>query len=105
MQQDNALRNHIVKLLNWGEAHADFDAAVKGIAPKFRGIVPEGWDYSAWQLVEHLRMAQEDILEFSVASSYKEMKWPDDFWPKSPAPPDEHAWDASIDAYRRDLKA
>jgi uncharacterized damage-inducible protein DinB len=101
----NALRTHLVKLLDWSDAHATFDDAVNGIAPKFRGVVPDGWEYSAWQLVEHLRLAQLDILEFCVAERYEEMKWPDEYWPKSPAPPSDAAWDASIDAYRRDCAA
>ncbi len=105
MQNDSALRTHLVKLLDWSDAHATFDDAVRGIAPKFRGVVPDGWEYSAWQLVEHLRSAQEDILKFCVAERYLEKKWPDDYWPKSPAPPNEAAWDASIAAYRRDREA
>lgn len=105
MEHDSALRTQLVKLLEWTDAQAGFDAAVKGIEPKFRGAVPDGWDHSAWQLVEHMRMAQEDILEFSVASSYTEMTWPDDYWPKSAAPPNDAAWDASLEAYRRDRKA
>ena len=102
---DMALRTHLVKLLDWSDAHATFDAAVKGIAPKFRGSVPDGWEYSAWQLVEHIRIAQADILEFCVGAHYEGKKWPDEYWPKSPAPPSEAAWDTSIETYRRDRKA
>jgi hypothetical protein len=105
MPHHTALRAHLVKLLDWSDAHATFDDAVKDIAPKLRGAVPDGWEYSAWQLVEHLRIAQEDILEFCVAERYKEMKWPDYYWPKSPAPPNDAGWDASIAAYRRDREA
>ena len=105
MRDENALRTHLVKLLDWAEAHASFDAAVKGVAPKFRGIVPDGWEYSAWQLVEHIRIAQEDILQFCVSAHYEEKKWPDEHWPASPAPPSDAAWDASIEAYRRDRTA
>lgn len=105
MRDENALRTHLVKLLDWAEAHASFDAAVKGVAPKFRGIVPDGWEYSAWQLVEHIRIAQEDILQFCVSAHYEEKKWPDEHWPASPAPPSDAAWDASIEAYRRDRVA
>jgi hypothetical protein len=105
MQNDSALRTHLVKVLDWSDAHATFDAAVKGIAPKFRGTVPDGWEYSAWQLVEHIRLAQEDILEFCVGARYQGKKWPDEYWPKSPAPPSEAAWETSIEAYHRDRGA
>jgi hypothetical protein len=105
MRDETALRTHLAKLLDWPEAHATFDAAVKGVAPTFRGIVPDGWEYSAWQLMEHIRIAQEDILEFCVSTQYQEKKWPGDYWPSSPAPPSDAAWDESIEGYRRDRAA
>jgi hypothetical protein len=105
MREDTALRTHLMKLLDWGDAHANFDAAVKGVEPRLRGVVANGWDYSAWQLVEHLRITQDDVLQFCVAPNYTERKWPEDYWPKSAAPPDEAAWDQSLDAYHHDLKA
>jgi len=105
MTDDTALRAQIAALLDWPHAHAGFDAAVKGIPPKQRGAVPAGWAYSAWQLVEHIRIAQRDILEFCVAKTYEEKKWPDDYWPASPAPRPATAWTAAIAAYHRDLKA
>jgi len=105
MVDEKALREQLVKFLDWRDAHVGFDAAVKGIPPRLRGVVPEGWEYSAWQLVEHVRIAQADILEFCVNPKYKEKKWPDDYWPKSPAPRGAAAWSASIAAYRRDRKA
>ena len=70
-----------------------------------RGVVPAGWEYSAWQLLEHLRIAQADILEFCVNAKYKAKKWPDDYWPKSPAPPNGGGVDRSIAQFRRDRKA
>ena len=103
MLDERALREHLVKLLDWSDAHATFDDAVSGLDGQFRGVVPDGWDYSAWQLVEHIRVAQEDILDFCGAPTYTAMKWPDEYWPKATAPPDDAAWDSSIDAYRRDL--
>jgi len=103
MQNDSALRTHLVKLLDWSEAHAGIDAAVKGIPPTLRGAVPDGWQYSAWQLLEHIRLAQLDILEFCVGAEYHHKKWPEEYWPTSPAPPSDGAWEASIDAYRHDL--
>jgi hypothetical protein len=105
MQNENALRAQLVKLLDWEDAHVGFDKAVKGIPPKMRGVVPDGWEYSAWQLVEHLRIAQADILEFCVSAAYKEKKWPDAYWPASPAPRGADAWPRALVGYRRDLKA
>ena len=105
MADDKALRAQLVKFLDWGEAHVGFDKAVKGIPPRLRGAVPDGWEYSTWQLLEHLRMAQADILEFCRSAKYKAKKWPDDYWPKSPAPRDGAAWTSSIGAFRRDRKA
>ena len=98
MANETALRAQLVKLLDYQEAHVGFDRAVKGIPPRLRGVVPDGWEYSAWQLLEHLRIAQADILEFSVSARYKAKKWPDDYWPKSPAPRSAGAWTASIAA-------
>jgi uncharacterized damage-inducible protein DinB len=104
MVDEKALRAQLVKLLDYEEAHVGFDRAVKGIPPRMRGKVPTGWEYSLWQLVEHLRIAQADILEFSATANYKEKKWPDDYWPKSPAPRSAAAWTKAIAAYRRDRK-
>ena len=105
MTDEKALRAQLAKFLDWEEAHVGFDTAVKGIAPRMRGVVPDGWQYSAWQLVEHLRIAQADILDFCVNAKYKAKKWPDDYWPKSPAPPSGAAWTNSIAQFRRDRKA
>jgi len=102
---DKAIRTHVATLLDWGHAHVDFDAAVKGIPPSLRGVVPTGWEYSAWQLLEHIRIAQADILEFCVSAKYKAKKWPDAYWPKSPAPRRAAAWSASTAAVRADRKA
>lgn len=100
-----ALRAQLVRFLDWHDAHADFDSAVDGIPPAQRGVAPRGLPYSAWQLLEHLRLAQHDILDFCVNSSYAEKKWPDDYWPRDPAPPSAAAWDESIAAYRSDRAA
>ena len=105
MNNEKALRAQLAKFLDWEEAHVGFDTAVKGIPPRLRGVVPDGWEYSAWQLVEHLRIAQADILDFCVNAKYKAKKWPDDYWPKSPAPPKGAAWTNSIAQFRRDRKA
>jgi hypothetical protein len=96
------MRAQLAKALDWGEAHADFDKAVKDFPPELRGRTLDGLPYSAWQLLEHLRIAQHDILDFSTNPKYVEMKWPDDYWPKESAPPDAAAWDKSVAAFRRD---
>src|SRR3954467_3234208 len=101
---DRTLRAQLVNLLDSKDAHATFDAAVKGIASKLRGVAPIGWEYSAWQLVEHIRIAQADILEFCAATRYKEKKWPDAYWPQTAAPANAAAWTASLGAFRRDRK-
>lgn len=100
-----ALREQLSRFQNWREAHADFEAAVADLAPNLRGVAPPGLPYSPWQLVEHLRLTQADILEFCRNVDYVEQQWPDAYWPQSAAPPDAQAWDASIAAFRRDRAA
>ena len=104
MANDNALRDHLVKLLQGNDAHASFGKAVEDFPAELRGKVPKGAEHSAWQLLEHLRLAQEDILDFSINPEYKEKEWPKDYWPANPEPPDPKAWDRSIYAYCEDLK-
>jgi hypothetical protein len=103
MTQVDTLRQHLTQLLDWHDAHANFDSAVADLPPEHRGVAPPGLPYSPWQLVEHIRLTQADILAFCVRSEYREGTWPDDYWPATPAPPDEHAWEASIAGYHRDL--
>lgn len=100
-----ALREQLSRFQSWREAHADFEAAVADLPPDKRGVAPAGLPYSPWQLVEHLRFTQADILEFCRNADYVEHKWPDEYWPKSAAPPDAQAWDASVAAFRRDREA
>lgn len=104
-QRDRSLREHVVALLTKGNAHATFDAAVKDLPAELRGKTPKGAEHSPWQLLEHLRIAQEDILDFSRNPDYKPRDWPADYWPATPASPDDKAWDKSVRAFRRDLKA
>lgn len=99
------LREHVIYLLKEGGAHAKFDDAVKNMPEKLRGVKPDGLPHSAWMLLEHLRLAQEDILEFSVNAKYKSREWPKDYWPASATPADAGAWDKSIQQFRKDLKA
>ena len=99
------LRRQVILLLKGGNAHATFDDAVKNFPPELRGKKPRGAEHSAWQLIEHLRIAQWDILEFSRDPQHQSPDWPGGYWPAKPAPPDEKAWDKSVRAFRRDLKA
>ena len=100
------LRRELVTLLDGGKAHATFDAAVKGFPAELRGVVPKGLPYSGWQIVEHLRIAQRDILDFcdNGDGSYRPMKWPDDYWPKEAAPANEKEWKKSLAQVRADRK-
>jgi uncharacterized damage-inducible protein DinB len=99
---ESEIRSHLARALDWDEAHAGFDRVIDGIAPEFRGRAPAGLPYSPWQLLEHLRLAQEDILDFCRNPDYRERRWPDEYWPPSPEPPDADAWERSIAAVRRD---
>ena len=101
----DALRAHLVRLLDWEEAHAGFDKAVAGLPADTRGAVPQGFEHSAWQLLEHLRIAQHDILDFCRNPDYRELSWPDDYWPAAAAPPSATAWDESIRQFREDRAA
>ena len=105
MESDKALRQHVVKLLKGGDAHADFEKVVKDFPADLQGKRPQGAEHSPWEVLEHLRIAQWDILDFSQNAEYKELKWPDEYWPKTAAPADEKAWDQSVIAFRSDLKA
>lgn len=105
MPNDTALREHLIKLLTGGEAHADFNDTIKDFPADLRGKTPEGAEHSAWELLEHLRIAQWDILDFSRNPAYKTMEWPKDYWPETAAPPDADAWDKSVNGFREDLKA
>jgi hypothetical protein len=98
------LRGHIASLLDWKDAHVSFDDAVAGIPHELRGRQPAGLPYSPWQLLEHLRLAQRDILEFCTDPGYREPKWPDDYWPAASAPADDE-WERSVASFRADRDA
>ena len=101
------LKEQLRGLLEGGQAHATFEDAVSGFPAKLRGTVPEGLPYSAWQILEHIRIAQRDILDFCSNSdgSYQERKWPEDYWPKSATPPSADAWGRSVTQVGEDRKA
>jgi hypothetical protein len=104
MTNDKALREHLLALLNGGEAHVDFEAAIKGMPPKLRGVTPAEGVHSAWELLEHLRIAQWDILEFTQDAAHVSPEFPAGYWPDSPEPPDEGAWDRSVTSFREDFR-
>ena len=102
---DLALRRQLAHALDWQAAHASFDDAVADLPAALRARVPAGLPYSAWQLVEHIRRTQADILEFCVAAHYEEKAWPKEYWPESAEPPSPEAWEESVAAVRRDRAA
>ena len=110
---DRALRRHLVDLLRGGKAHLEFDQAVADLPAELRGAKPSAVQaavqaalpYSVWRLVEHMRIAQRDILEFSRNPKHVSPEWPDGYWPQGDAPPDDAAWERCIKAFRADLKA
>jgi DinB family protein len=105
MKKPDPVREHVLNLLKGRGAHVDFDAAVAGLPPRLRGVRPKGVPYSAWELLEHIRIAQWDILEFSRNPKHVSPKWPEGYWPKKPAPPSAAAWNKGVKAVRSDLNA
>ena len=101
---DNELREQLRKMLAWEDAHVGFETSIADLPADLRGKVPAGVPYSAWQLLEHLRIAQHDILDFCVNPKYREMKWPDDYWPKSAAPASPKQWDDSVSQFLDDRR-
>ena len=104
MNRDDALRALLSKLLDWEDAHAAFDTAVEGIPSETRGARRDGVPHSPWQLLEHLRICQHDILDFCRNPKYVEMAM-EEYWPPAAEPPSPKAWSASVAAIRRDLAA
>lgn len=101
---EKILREHLQKVLNWGDAHADWKAALAGIPAKARGAKPKGAPYSVWELLEHARLAQRDILEFCRNPKYVSLEWPSGYWPKTSAPPSTAAWEKSVGEFFKDLE-
>jgi hypothetical protein len=99
---NTALRDQLSRLLAHSQAHTDFDDVVESLAPDVRGTRPAGLPHSPWELLEHIRIAQRDILDFCLDAPYGKMSWPDDYWPASPEPPSPEAWDGSVAAIHRD---
>jgi hypothetical protein len=105
MKNDQALREHLLDLLRGGNAHLDFEKATAGLPVELRGAKPSGLPFTPWRLVEHMRIAQWDILQFSIDPHHVSPDFPDGYWPQGDAPPDPGSWERSITAFRADLKA
>ena len=104
INHDQSLRQHLLDLLKGGGAHAKFDDVVPGFPAKLRGKKPAGLPHTPWMLLEHMRIAQCDILDFSHNPKYKSLPWPEGYWPKNEAPPSTAAWNKSIRDFHKDLK-
>ena len=105
MPMNDPVREQIIKLLQGGQAHLTLDDVLKNFPPRLRGLKPAGAPHSAWQLLEHLRIAQWDILEFSRNAKHVSPEWPEGYWPASERPPTDAAWKKSIAAIKRDRRA
>ena len=98
----DAIRDHLMRVLDWEDAHVGFDKAMADLPAQAWGIRPPGFDHSAWELLEHIRIAQDDILDFCLNAKYQHTRsWPDDYWPKTPAPRSDKEWSDSIAAYAK----
>jgi hypothetical protein len=102
---DRLLRRQLVEVIRKGSAHAPFESVVKGLAPRLRGASHREVPYTPWQLVEHMRIAQWDILEFCRNGSHVSPPWPEGYWPETEAPPTGRAWQECIRSFLRDRKA
>ena len=102
---ETALRNQLVKLLTRSEAHQSLEDALRDLPPTLRGVVPDKLPYSIWQLVDHIRITQHDILEFSRDPAYQSPPWPEGYWPKEVAPADDATWDDTLTRIRQDRDA
>lgn len=104
MSKDRMLRDHVLYLLRGGGAHLSFDKAVEWLPAKLRGAKPAGVPHTPWRLVEHMRIAQWDILDFCRNPRYKSLEFPKGYWPRGDAPSNTAAWNDSIKRFRNDLK-
>jgi hypothetical protein len=101
----HAIRNHVLDLLKGGNAHLPFDKAVANLPPQLRGAKPAGQPHTPWRLLEHMRIAQWDILEFTRDPKHKSPDWPDGYWPTGDAPPHPADWDRAIHQFHADAQA
>ena len=105
MKEDQSLREHVLYLLRGGGAHANFESATKGLPVELRGKRPKGAEHSPWEILEHMRIAQSDILEFSRDATHTSPEWPAGYWPKTQTPPSAAAWTRSVRSFSADLEA
>jgi DinB superfamily len=103
MTENAALRQHLLELLRGGNAHVDFEKAVGGLPARLRGARVPKLPFTPWRLLEHIRIAQWDILEFSRDPKHVSPDWPEGYWPRGDAPGSAKAWEASLAGFRRDL--
>jgi uncharacterized damage-inducible protein DinB len=106
MSKKEEWRAIVASSLDWEEAHSSLENALRGIPPELRGKRPTGFAHSAWELLEHIRITQHDLLDFVQNPDYEEkLQWPKDYWPTSAAPASEKAWNESVAAWRKDRMA
>ena len=105
MSADDALRQQLSRSLAWGEAHLTLEDAAKRVPAAARGKRPKGLAHSPWELLEHIRLAQRDLLDFAARADYAEKEWPAGYWPASPKPPRASSWAASLKAIAEDRAA
>ncbi len=105
MPDDKVIRDHVLKLLKGRQGHVDFETVLANLPQEFQGKKPEGAPHTPWKLLEHMRIAQEDILEFSRDPKHESPKFPEGYWPDSQTPPDEGAWQKSVTSFAADLQA
>lgn len=101
---DSLLVAQLTTGIEGSEAHIDFESAISDFPPKLRGVRPEGGPHSAWELLEHLRITQQDILEFSRNANYKSPSWPEGYWPPAPSPNHDDDWDKTVLSFKADRK-
>jgi DinB superfamily len=105
MNSTDSLRTHVIELLDGGHAHLDFEAAIAALPSELRGAKPKGSPHTPWRLVEHMRIAQWDILRFSIDPHHVSPEFPLGYWPQGDGPDDRAAWDRSVAEFRADLQA
>ncbi len=105
MKNQERIRELLLEQFEGRNAHLPFSQVVEGLSVEETGIRPEGLPHSVWELAEHVRRAQYDILDFSRNPDYEPISWPDDYWPPAPQPDDQQQWEDTIEAFHRDHKA
>ncbi|HJS74066.1 MAG TPA: DinB family protein [Vicinamibacteria bacterium] len=101
---DRQLRDHLLRLLDGREAHASLEDVLRDVPPRIRGKKPDGAPHTPWQLLEHMRLAQWDILEFSRSAAHVSPRFPEGYWPETAEPPEDGAWEKSVASFRSDLE-